>query len=766
MGSTNYFNLTKFGSEGRISDSNYKFSDRDRSTIDSLLWTLMNHDHRETAIDTLAGPSEPTLTTATTGGNLAAGTSFYYKLSFLDAAGNETNASTTTIANTPEVIASPPVEALSSVSTGGSLVSGIYRYSLSYYQTAGGETRAANISTIIVPTGTSTNVITVGLTTPPDDADGWKVYRKSPDDSDYHFLTTIAKGGTPPTSWDDDGTVEIDCTKIRPTSNTTNVTSMITVDIDSGDLPLDERVASWKIYRSTTAGIFGSATLLATVVETVTEGGGDLVTTWDDTGTSTVSGSPLSASVVPPPIPQLDASAIFDSSGGRLPSTLAPAGVNTFNMLCPGAITQKDYNQFYLPFDMPLERIDLFFLTAPDVDTSNYVTVRFSDDVTTDEEQELYNTSETVNEIQSVYHNGTAGSFTLSDGTDTTDPIQWDDTTSEVSTRLETDIASITDVSVVGIGTPANPFYITFYDPGGTNVDVLIADDTLLTGTVTVGTETNGSDGGTFTLSDGTDTTNTIVFDATAATIETRLETDITSITAVTVTGTGTAADPWVILWVTPGSTDVAMLTVDDTSLNGTSFISETVKGHGATQVDADVTTDVQYHYWQSVITDYGEQEAESAPATGGTSVSDAFATNDVAMELDTQNETNSWTVGSGLDAGNYLAKFYTSGNGDTGTYVISVIDTVGPTTVATMTVSDGSLYLPAHELSFTDTGAETWKFETKKTDAGTGVIRVDKYEYEAVLPVLHAGGTVTVEVVQTGSPPSNGSDIQVTAWY
>ena len=769
MGNTNYFSLKKFGSEGRLSDDNYKFSDRDRSTIDSLLWTLVNHDHREVADGgSLAGPTEPVLTVDTVGGTLAAGTSYYYKLSFMDSSGSETGASSAIIADTADLVPSPPIQTLSSVSTGGALNSGIYRYALSYYQTAGGETRAVNVSTILVPTGTSTNVITVGLLTAPEDADGWKVYRKSPDDSDYHFLYSVVKTGTPPTSWDDDGSETIDCTKIRPSSNTTNSTSVITVDLNAADIPLDERIVSWKIYRSAVAGVFGSSSLLATVVETTTEGGSDLITTYDDLGsTSTVAGAPLTQSVVPPPIPQLDASAIFASSGGRLPSGMAPAGVNTFNMLCPGTIALQDYNQFYLPHDMPLERVDLFFLDAPTgVDGSNYVVVRFSDDSTADEEQELYNNAATINEVQSLYNNATAGDFTLSDGTDTTDPIDFDATAGVIATRLETDIAAFTDIQVTGMGTPSQPWYIEFIDPGAVDVDPLTVDDAGLTGgTSTLTEETAGSDGGTFTLSDGTDTTNTMVYGVSAAVMETRLETDIASITAVTVTGTGISSDPWVIAWVTPSATNVNMLIVDDSSLEGTSFISESVAGHGVTQVDAIATTETQYHYWQSTTTDYGEQEAETSPATGGVLVSDAFATNDVAMELDTVSETNEWTVGSGLDVGDYVARFYVSGMNDTGTYVIRVIDTVGPTTMASLTVSDGSLYIPAHELLFTDTGAETWKFEVEKT-AGTGDIRVDRYEYEAVLPVLHAGGTATVEVLEVGSPTTHGVDIQVTAWY
>lgn len=87
---------------------------------------------------------------------------------------------------------------------------------------------------------------------------------------------------------------------------------------------------------------------------------------------------------------------------------------------------------------------------------------------------------------------------------------------------------------------------------------------------------------GTFTLSDGTDTTSAIAYNASAATIKTRLETDIASITTVTVTGTGTQADPWVITYTNPGNENVPELTADGASLGGAAGTVEEVTAHNA----------------------------------------------------------------------------------------------------------------------------------------------------------------------------------------
>jgi len=767
MSTTQNFGLERFASDGRISDNNYKFSDRDRATIDALLWTLINHDHRDTAtVTSMQGPlHRPDLTLSTSGGTISAGQVMYYKVSYVDQYGNETEASPSSSYGTPDPLSAPPVMALAYATTGGSLEPGVYRYALAYYQTGIGVTRATNIASINVPVGTVTNEITITLDTLPSGATGWRIYRKGPGDNDYFWLDTVTSG---PTYVDDGLDLALDCTKSRPTQNTTNSTNSFTIDLNALELPLDSRVVAWKLYRTNTVGFYGPSSLLATVSETTTEAGTDLVTTYVDTGSATVSGAPLSQTVVPPPVPQLDVSDVF-SGDTRLQAKFAPQGVHAHCTSCNGTLAAQDYNQFYVPYDMPLERIDVFFQTGPTgVDGSNYVTLRVSDDATANAVHSIWTSAETLNEIQLVYNNATGGTFTLSDGVDTTSAIAYDATGTTIETRLETDITAITDVTVTGVGIASDPWVITWLNPGDTNVSyTLIAGDGSLTGgTSTVQVGQNGSDGGTFTLSDGTDTTSAIAFDAAAATVETRLETDITSITAVTVTGTGTEADPWVVEYVTPGAQEVPLLILDDTSLGGTAYTASDVDGYSATSIDVDCQSVAQYFSWQSSTTDAGEIEAESALGDGS-SVSDALATNDVAMELVAQTDTQYWDFGTGLDAGDYRAIFYVSLESGAEATLRVVDQDGGDTTVASMVVSDGSSYLPVKVLNFTDTGGtEDWRFEVEKTDAGAGTVRVDKFEYELRNPLLHAGSTVTVEALVTGSPTTNGDDAQVTIWY
>jgi ribosomal protein S11 len=431
----------------------------------------------------------------------------------------------------------------------------------------------------------------------------------------------------------------------------------------------------------------------------------------------------------------------------------------------------RDYHQFVPPFDMPVERVDAFYLTAPTglVPSTDFLTVRFSDTDIQNEIQALHNDAEPLDEIQSVYNTATSGTFTLSDGTDTTSAIAFDADADTIELRLETDIASIVDVTVTGSGTQNDPWVITFVDPGGTNVIQLTANDAGLTGgTSTVTTIREGQTGGTFTLSDGTDTTSAIAFDAAAATIETRLQTDITSIVDVTVTGSGTFADPWVIEFVDPGAIDLNLLLVDDTNLDGNSFISETEQGHGITQVDLIIDQNQSAHFWQSATTEQGAQEAEEAPAVGGTLESDSLATNDAAAELASISDENYWNVGV-LEPGEYVAYFWVADVVKTASFDIEVIDDhLGtPTVVASRSLTPArSVYEPAYELRFTSTGTEDIFLVVTKTDAGAGPVRVDKYEFEFQHPILHGGSTVTVEVLVTGAPTTNGDDLQVALWY
>jgi hypothetical protein len=63
----------------------------------------------------------------------------------------------------------------------------------------------------------------------------------------------------------------------------------------------------------------------------------------------------------------------------------------------------------------------------------------------------------------------------------------------------------------------------------------------------------------------------------------------ISTITDVTVTGTGTAADPWLVTFVDPGDEDIAMMTAGTDSLTGETLgvvIAELVSGREPLEVD------------------------------------------------------------------------------------------------------------------------------------------------------------------------------------
>lgn len=871
MGSTQHFGLQKFGSEGRISDEGYKFSSKDRDTLDVLLYQLFQHDHQDTTgTGALDGPGfTATLSVANSGGTLVSGTSYWYKIAYVDSNGSETIASPAAIATTDAALGAPPVMALSTATTGGTLDPGTYKYALSYYQSSGGETTAPNIASIVVPVGTSTNTVTVTLDSLPSGANGWKVYRKAPGEVQYYLLKTVASGAT---QYVDDGSDSPDCSITRPTSNSTNASNSVTISINSNDLPLDSRVTSWRIYRSKSAN-FGERSLIATQTETTTEGGSDLITTYTDTGGAGQAGIPLNQTTVPPNIPQLSAGDVFQAGGKPLEPEFAPRAVSVWSTFISGNVTNgSTYNQTVPPYDSHVKRVDVFFQNGgpTGVDGSNYTTIRIADDSLVDEVQEVYTDAVPTNEIQnlsnnatggtftisfdgqgptnalnydapvlvvkdqqSLYNNATGGTFTLGDGTDTTSSIAYNAAAATIKTRLETDITAITTVTVTGTGVSSDPWIITIDDPAGpfveftvtdsltggtstittlieglygveteleklsniTDVDVtgsgiaadpwviefvnpgsqdvaaITTNDASLTGgTSTVSTAVQGSTGGTFTLSDGTDTTSAIAYDASAATVETRLQTDITSITDVTVTGAGTLASPWVITFVNPGDQDVDQLIGDGTNLSAGAnvYVSTTTEGRGNTQIDVLCQTATDFFSWTSPSTASGEQEADASPATGGAVVSDTLAGNDYAAELDAQNEENYWNVGT-LDPGDYVASFHVSDIDGTTSFDIEVVDDhLGTPTLITSSshTPAGSSVYEVYTLKFTADGTEDIFFVTTKTDTGTDRVRVDRYEYEVNLPRLWAGQNATVEGVITGSPTTPGADVQVNVWY
>lgn len=91
----------------------------------------------------------------------------------------------------------------------------------------------------------------------------------------------------------------------------------------------------------------------------------------------------------------------------------------------------------------------------------------------------------TRREIQSVESDATGGDFTLSFEGQETAAIAWDATAADVKTALEL-LSTITTVNTSGGDLPAIVL-VEFVDPGPSNVPLMVADDTGLTGE-TIGT--------------------------------------------------------------------------------------------------------------------------------------------------------------------------------------------------------------------------------------------------------------------------------------
>lgn len=206
-----------------------------------------------------------------------------------------------------------------------------------------------------------------------------------------------------------------------------------------------------------------------------------------------------------------------------------------------------------------------------------------------------------VDELQRVYHNGTGGTLTLTFSGQTTAPIPFNASASQVRDALEA-LSNITasDLTVTGAGTSADPWYVTF---GGslseTNVAQLTGSGANLTGgiTATISTTTAGSgptdevqtitisgaSSGTFTLSFGGQTTDDIAYDAAASVVEDKLEA-LSTIGTGNVTVTGDAGGPYTVTFTSAlGDQAVALLTGDNDDLVGTSLITAT----SATLVDS-----------------------------------------------------------------------------------------------------------------------------------------------------------------------------------
>ena len=273
--------------------------------------------------------------------------------------------------------------------------------------------------------------------------------------------------------------------------------------------------------------------------------------------------------------------------------------------------------------------------------------------------------ADNVYEIVEIYNEATSGTFTLTFGGQTTDPLAWDSAFGIVDQEL-TALSSITDVGLSGLGTLASPWIVTFADPAG-DVGAFTADDTNLNGgtPTTVFTVTTPgvtlvneiqtihrglADGGTFTVTHAAQTTAAIAWDVSAADLKTALEL-ISSITTVAVTGTGTSGDPWTIAFTDPSGVEAEVTTTDTLTITATATIADDTPGIDAVNEQQLVTVNNGTGGTHALT--YDAQE------TGTLAYNLSAAGLETALEL--LSSITAATV-TGVDGGPYTVEFVTPG--------------------------------------------------------------------------------------------------------
>lgn len=235
------------------------------TALNALGETLGSAEVSKAIAAPLATPVNAAFTTATTGGTLAAGT-YSYRVSATNALG-ETLASTATTQVIPAALAAPVLAAPTTATTGGTLAASTYYYKITATNALGETVGSNEVSQ--VTTGTTS---TVGLSwAAVTGATGYKVYRATTAGGQSTSPALVATLGAV-TSYTDTGTAA--SAGAVPATNTT-ATATNTVTVNWGAVT---GATGYKVYGRTAAGEL----LMASV---------GAVTTWTDTGAATPAGA-------------------------------------------------------------------------------------------------------------------------------------------------------------------------------------------------------------------------------------------------------------------------------------------------------------------------------------------------------------------------------------------------------------------------------------------------------------------------------------------
>lgn len=291
-GRTPNYGFTWLAPGENLSVDDYRFIYDNPQMLD-LLVRMLGEDHHHTGLARLVTsmPAAPTLTLHTDAGTLPAGVNAYYRYALVDPDGFEAAASAEAVIATQAVIATPGAPTLSTVATGGALPPGQYLYAVSAYQGAiTSETLESAMVIVTVPVGTSTNVITLTMPDLPAGATGFNIFRQKPGAAGFFYLAS-----TTGSSYDDNGSVLEDCTRLLPQRNTTSSTNRVVVTLP-GATPALPAGWTWRLYRTLSANDYRKS-LLHHVTEQTVPGVVDV--SYEDLGGATTVGKPQNQAVIP-----------------------------------------------------------------------------------------------------------------------------------------------------------------------------------------------------------------------------------------------------------------------------------------------------------------------------------------------------------------------------------------------------------------------------------------------------------------------------------
>lgn len=286
------FNFFGAGTPGTISDNGQKYTSLDRLLLDRLLVAVEGHHHRYVP-PTSGLVTAPETTLLTTGGQLSAGYTYYYKVAVVDLEGNESIASPEKAQGTPTPLSPPAMPGLSSdPDTTGTLLPGYYYYALTALRGTEESTigPAGMVNLVVGETAVLLDLPSFGP------ADSLRVWRMGSNDAGFTRIGLVSTGTD---SFVDDGSTPADpcaCDPgVAPPPFNTGI-SNYAVDVE---LPVTvdvTKIRSWKVYRSNYAGIYGAASLVHEVVERTDEWDitSPLITVWTDSGLGLQVGQPLS----------------------------------------------------------------------------------------------------------------------------------------------------------------------------------------------------------------------------------------------------------------------------------------------------------------------------------------------------------------------------------------------------------------------------------------------------------------------------------------